>query len=879
MLNRTPCATYRLQFNAQFTLEQATAIIDYLHTLGITDCYASPLFEATPGSIHGYDATRFDRLNPEIGTDEAFGRFTDALRDRGMGLLLDVVPNHMAADPANPWWRGVLKHGRSSSFAAYFDINWDSPHPGLQNKILLPILGAPYAEVLEKAELQLVQENDQFWLKYYERRLPLSDQSLSVIQQMAAHASAPDAMLQEINGAPGQPASFDRLHQLLALQHYRLAYWRAASEELNYRRFFDVTSLVGLRMEDSEVFNAAHSLVFDWIQGGKVTGLRIDHPDGLLNPRQYCARLQERFRSLRPHQGKLFIVVEKILTEDEPLPPDWPVEGTTGYDFLNKLNGLFVQTGNETAVTRVYHEFTGRTDSFCDTELAAKKQILERSLAAEHTALSRGLKRLASENRYGQDFTFNALHRALGELIVSFSIYRTYAEPPDAAVPLSQQNYFQQAVERARSLASADTCALDYICRLFLSPTPGAVAEWLLKFQQLTGPLMAKGVEDTAFYRYNRFISLNEVGGIPARFGTTVEQFHAHNTHKARDWPHSLLATATHDTKRGEDLRARLNVLSEIPEEWSAAVRRFREMNRPSVPMAKEQLGPTPNDEYLFYQTLLGAWPEEAPDENFIARITAYMQKATREAKEQTSWTEPNESYERAVAEFIQRALASPDLVAEVKPLARKLAYFGVFNSLAQVLLKATSPGIPDFYQGTELWDLSLVDPDNRRPVDYRPRKQMLLQLQRDFENNPAALLDLLLADPRHPKIKLFTIWRTLSFRAQHPELFAHGDYIPGKISGARADHIIAFFRHYRGQWSLTVVPRFVCTLQAGQQRLPLGPMGWKDTCIQLPEAIASSGSLNVFSEEPVESNAGSFSVAELLSAFPVALVSSPSSA
>lgn len=773
---RLPRATYRLQFNRDFTFPQAEEILEYLHELGVSDVYCSPLFRAGAESTHGYDICCFVEVNPGLGGIEGFRKFSAAARQRGLGVLADMVPNHMGSALTNAWWVDVLKHGRKSQYAEFFDIDWDPPTPGLRNKVLLPVLEDHYWKVMAGGKLRVSEEKGEFVIAYHDHRFPI---------------------------APESKASLKRLHQLLQEQHYRLAFWRLGPHEINYRRFFDITELVSLRMERPEVFEATHRLLFEWIDEGLVTGLRIDHPDGLWDPQEYFERLQRH--------GSLYVVAEKILTNDEPLPSDWPVEGTTGYDFLNRLNGIFVEQANETALTKIYEEFTGCTEDFESIVYVSKKKVLELSFQSEINSLAHRLKRMPQ----GQDFTLPKLRAALTEIAAKFPVYRSYAtatKPPDLSL-----------------LPQGGGAAGDFVRQALADDR-----EFVMKFQQLTGPVMAKGLEDTAFYNYNRLLSLNEVGGSPEKFGVSVGEFHGYNQEKQRRWPHSLLATATHDTKRGEDSRARLNVLSEMPEEWRAAVGRWREMNGKA---------PDTNAEYLVYQTLVGAWGEESS--KLQERVCSFLTKAMREAKARTTWTDPDAEYENAMLEFVKSALANDSWRKDFEAFQSRVAFFGKYNSLSQMLLKMTCPGVPDFYQGTELWDFSLVDPDNRRPVDYKVRKEMLAQVKH--------------GDPQANKI--YVIWRTLQLRNQQPELFQQGDYVPVQANSA---HVCAFSRTWKDQKIVAVAPRLIYSLCEGKLTPPIGKV-WANAALKMPpEALR-----NIFTGEIVHSNR----LADILKAFPIALL------
>ncbi|MEY2430144.1 MAG: 4-alpha-glucanotransferase [Verrucomicrobiota bacterium] len=865
-IQRVPGATYRLQFNRQFTFAQATALAQYLRELGITDCYASPLFKARPESTHGYDICSFSELNPNLGTTADFERFTAHLRQLNLGLVLDMVPNHMATDLSNGWWYDVLENGKRSPHATFFDIDWHPLEADLRDRVLLPILEDDYAKVLEAGKIQLLFSESRFFLSYYDRRFPVSPESYSV-----------SAALQRLIGRAGDPQSFDQLHALLQHQHYRLASWRTAHEQINYRRFFDVTELISLRMELPEVFQAAHELLFRLLRDGQVTGLRIDHPDGLWNPKQYFSRLQSAF----PH---LYIVAEKILSGDETLPGDWPVAGTTGYDFLNRVNGLFVDRTNEQVFNEIYQRFTGCSTDFKEAARASKKKILQTSFLSELKSLTARLQRLAASSGLDRDFTFNQLQASLTEIIAAFPVYRTYVTEETVALSVAEQECTAQALnEAAAQCPDRHARVLQFVGNLLLlrptgnSENTAAAREFVMKFQQLTGPVTAKSVEDTAFYTFNRLVSLNEVGGDPAEFGVTPEKFHAHNQAQANRWPHSLLATATHDTKRGEDVRARINVLSEMPDAWDQAVTRWKNLNAIKKSSVKGEPAPQPNDEYLLYQTLVGAWPPEADGsgglKDFSERCTACLLKSVREAKAHTSWTDPDSAYETALKNFIGSILADSGpnpFLDDFKTFQRKVAFFGHFNSLSQTLLKITSPGVPDFYQGSELWDFSLVDPDNRRPVDYQVRQQLLAGLKKMLPNE-------LLQTSHTGQIKLFLIWKALQFRRRHSELFSYGSFLPLSIKGPKGNHAVAFARQWNDQTALIIAPRLVAGLTKGAQQAPLGRAVWQDTTVELTNHLCTLRYRNVFTDEMLSDQEfprrQGLSLANALSHFPLALL------
>lgn len=936
---RVPRATCRLQFNRDFTFAQATEVADYLKELGISDVYTSPLFQAGADSTHGYDVCGFGRFNPVLGNRDQFQKFTRKLQELGLGLLLDMVPNHMGADLSNAWWVDVLERGQASAYATWFDIDWGRLGADFPDQVLLPTLEDHYGKVLAGGKLCLTVECGVPALAYHDRKFPLSPESiLALLDEAARNATNNPAVSDALSalrkmlggvtgsrqsngafrdfkarlkstceGSPRVRESLERamaqlnatadiegdrtgLHSFLKKQHYRLAFWRVGPEEINYRRFFDVTGLVSLRMELPEVFQATHKLALELLRQGLITGLRIDHPDGLWNPKEYFERLQTIVGSDTGTQ-RLYVVAEKILSGDEALPSDWPVAGTTGYDFLNRANWLFVENKNRAAFDALYSQFVGAARDFGGEVYANKQRILAVSLISELDALTLRLKEIAAVTREGQDATERQLRAVLASLIAALPVYRTYITENSAAVEPQERDYIEQAAcEALRREPGLDLVALDFTKKLLLLAMPGdldsagkkAAREFVMRFQQLSGPVMAKGLEDTTFYNFNRLVSLNEVGGSPDNFGSTSSEFHEWNVRQARDWPHSLLASATHDTKRGEDLRARLNVLSEMPDLWREKLKNWRALNQSKKRLVDGQPAPSANDEYLLYQTLVGAWSEDASScaglNDLSKRITAYMLKAIKEAKAHTTWTEPNAAYEEATESFVQSVLTSPDnevFLHDLQEFQRPVAYFGVFNSLAQVLLKLTCPGVPDFYQGTELWDLSLVDPDNRRPVDFERRRRMLALIKQRVAHDCescAAYARELLEHPASGEVKMFLIWRTLQYRAQHPELFANGDYAPVAVTGANAPHVVAFSRGGQGQRIMAVVPRLVFTLSSGVRQPPLGPKVWGETALALE---SHSTWYNVITGgEPLKADRfGRLSLAEAFSSFPVAVV------
>jgi (1->4)-alpha-D-glucan 1-alpha-D-glucosylmutase len=992
---RVPESTYRLQFHKEFTFRDATAIVPYLHQLGISDCYASPYLKARPGSKHGYDITDHRVLNPEIGSEEDYQAFVAALCDAGMGQLLDTVPNHMGiSGNENPWWNDVLENGPSSAYAGYFDIDWRPVKPQLRDKVLLPVLGAPYGEVLESRQLQLRYEAGAFVVAYFEHRFPIAPDSYvrilglrseelgqtlgadsadfmeygsiltaaghlprrsdtdpariaerqrdkevlkrrlaALADKSAAVRQCIEASVQQLNGVAGDPRSFDALDELLNEQSYRLSFWRVASDEINYRRFFDVNELAALSMEKREVFEATHALVLRLVQEGKVTGLRIDHPDGLYDPRQYLAWLQEqailnaakaifesesrttdqagapewkdlaaalsarirdRFADAAETAWRqpLYVVVEKILGRDEPLPEDWPVQGTTGYDVLNLINGVFVRGRSEAEFSRLYRRFSRMDTAFGDLVYQKKFLIMQVSLSSELHMLATQLDRLSEKNRGSRDFTLNSLRHALREIIACFPVYRSYIS--SAGIHPRDHLYVQTAAVRARRKNPAISASIfDFVRDMLLlrypagSASPEEQLRFAGKFQQVTSPVMAKGLEDTAFYDYNRLVSLNEVGGDPGAFGVSLEEFHRRNQERQRLWPRTLIPLSTHDTKRSEDVRARINVLSEIPQEWRKHLLTWAKLNRKHREQLEGLDAPDRNDEYLLYQTLIGAWPLPPHDDDqhpaFVRRIQEYMAKATHEAKIHTSWINPNLAYDEAVARFVGRILdprLSERFLADFTEFQRRVSHCGLFNSLAQTLLKFAAPGVADTYQGTELWDFSLVDPDNRRPVDYELRRNMLADLRGRLANPQTDLVALareLTERKEDGRIKLFVTHRLLELRRALSGLFSAGEYLPVTAAGRRADHLVAFLRQYEGRWALSIAPRLIAGLLPEPYGLPLGREVWQETALALPGMAANQRCRNVFTGEVfgVAEVGGHFCIpaAPALGNFPIALL------
>lgn len=954
---RIPVATYRVQFNRSFPFSAATATVPYLHALGITDCYASSFLKAVPGSPHGYDVIDPTVLNPELGSEEDFQAFVAALRAHGMGQILDVVSNHMGiAQSANRWWRDVLENGPSSRYAEVFDIDWTPLKRELEGKVLLPILGDLYGTVLEHQEIRLAYDDGRFVVRYYDHELPVAPKPSAMIlthgldaviqrrgdespdlqelqsivtalrhlpsrtdvapelvreryrekeiirQRLAALvrdsrtvAELVEANVRRFNGTPGDPESFDLLDRLLDEQAYRLAYWRVASEEINYRRFFDINELAAIRMERDAVLTESHRLIFRLVQEGAVTGLRIDHVDGLYDPGRYLRRLQawaagEEGGDTRP----LFIVIEKILSAEEPLPADWPVHGTTGYDFLNLVNGLFVHGGHERAMDDIYARFVQRRPSFDDLMYESKQLIMKASMSSEINVLGHRLNLLSERDRRSRDFTLNGLTHAIREIIACFPIYRTYVT--DGPEPVSDRDraYIRLAVAKAkRRNPAVSGVVFDFVRSLLLKEWDERTRryrreqlEFVMKFQQTTSSVTAKGVEDTAFYRYHRLVSLNEVGGDPRRFGLSVEDFHARMDERRRAWPWSLSATSTHDTKRSEDVRARINVLSELPREWSGLLNRWSRLTGKYKSDVEGQPAPDRNDEYLLYQTLVGAWPlgplEDGDYRAFCDRMQAYMTKAVRESKVHTSWVNPNEPYETAVQRFVEAVLdrrQDNGFLASFLPFQARVAQCGMWNSLAQVLLKITAPGIPDMYQGTEWWDFSLVDPDNRRPVDFEARAAALELLATRLETggDRQSLVRELVASREDGRIKLYVAMAALRYRRAKADVFLHGDYLAAETAGSQAEHLCAYVRRRGEDQAMVIVPRLLAGLVAEAGTVPVGWAVWRETFVRLPGDSGPAQFRNVLTGDRVTSKEEDgrqvLRVADVLSDCPVALL------
>ncbi len=956
--SRVPTATYRLQLNRAFTFRDAASIVPYLHALGISHCYTSPYVRARPGSMHGYDIIDHNSLNPEIGTAEDYEHFVDELHRHGMGQILDIVPNHMGVMGSdNAWWLDVLENGESSDYAEFFDIDWNPIKDELQGKVLIPVLGDQYGNELEHGELKLVFDEDhgEFSIFYHQHRFPVDPSEYprilnhdigNLVQKLGAtdedflemqsistafshlpgrHGLTPEqraernrekevqkrrlaalcaksgqireflkGAVEAFNGAPGDSRSFDLLHELIKAQVYRLAQWRVAADDINYRRFFDINDLAALRMENDDVFQATHCLVLKLVAEGKVDGLRIDHPDGLYDPAKYLHQLSDKLaEGVEAEQKHPYLVVEKILTGKERLRPDWPVDGTTGYEFGNAVNGLFVAQNSADKLERIYRCFTGNPPEYADLVYECKKLILKVSLGSELNVLATLLNRIALSNRHTCDFTLNSLRTALAEIIASFPVYRTYVNGKD--VSAEDRRYVEQAVRAGKRRSNApDLSVFNFIRHVLLVEVNGtepetyksAIVRFAMKFQQVTAAVMAKGLEDTAFYRYNRLVSLNEVGGNPGKFGMTVEEFHRGNHERMANWPHSMLATSTHDSKRSEDVRARIDVLSEIPSVWRRKLGRWRDWNRSKKTSTEDFVAPSRNDEYLLYQTLVGSWPAGGYDEKvwseYANRIEQYMLKAGREAKEYTRWESPDSEYEQALSTFVRAILdrtGTNPFLEDFAEFHHRIRRIGAVNSLSQCLLKLTCPGVPDVYQGNELFEFALVDPDNRRPVDYDRRRQLLGKL---CAESSAGKIDFhtFSADPTNSSLKLYVTWKTLLVRNERRPLFDGGNYVPLRVTGDKAEHIVAFVREKEESQAIVAVPRLCATLLGEDFESVCDENLWANTKIETLHSKANCFH-NAFTGEcmPVERNGDqpSLAVSKIMRQFPVALLLSES--
>jgi (1->4)-alpha-D-glucan 1-alpha-D-glucosylmutase len=913
--DRVPSATYRIQFHKDFRFVDGRDLVPYWSDLGITDLYSSPRYKARRGSSHGYDIANPLRINSELGTEEDFDELAEKLRHYSMGLVLDTVPNHMAATYENPWWTDVLENGPSSAYAGFFDIDW---HPATtksaflqENRVLLPIFGDLYGNVLASGELALKIEDTGIGVRYYETRLPLDPKTYAPILRYCVEQGGEipelSGLLQDLERLPARDdlsaeavmerrrakesiknrlwlacqsnaevrrlldeallyfaSHVDELDALLSSQAFRAAYWKIGYEEINYRRFFDINELVALRIEVPEVFDSLYQKTLDLVRAGKVTGLRIDHIDGLWDPDCFLRRLETAAG------GRHYTIVEKILGRGEPLPAEWPVSGTTGYDFLNALNGIFIRPEGWSKLEDIYTRISGNHLPFAETCYTSNKLMMETLFKGDVNALGHHLGRLAAQHRQARDIPLTELMNVLVEVTACLPVYRTYIHSFE--VSARDRGYIERTMHLARRRTSREdisNAAFVFMRNVLLLEPPyyleSQKKDWLqfvMRWQQFTGPVMAKGLEDTASYRHNSLLSVNEVGSDPIREQPpfTLEEFHDFNRRRLEQWPGSLNATSTHDTKRSEDVRARLNVLTEVPEEWEARLDGWMTANADKKNLVNGALAPSSSEEILIYQTLLGAWPATASEEAaFPARVKEFLIKALREAKQNSSWLQSHEEYETSVQEFLDRILADESFMSGFLEFHKTLARCGVRNGLSQVLLKISSPGIPDFYQGSELWQFSLVDPDNRRPVDYPRRIAMLDELKRRETVDRMGLIRELASGPERDEMKLYVTYRLLVTRRANQELFLRGDYIPLEARGAFAGHVCAFARALpgEGRWAIALAPRWTAGLD-----------GWQDTELVPPQAASSQWQDALTGLFPT-----SWQVGDLLKEMPVALL------
>ena len=904
---RLPSSTYRIQLNPDFRFADTLKILDYLHELGISDLYLSPILASRKGSTHGYDVIDPTRINPDLGTEEEFTTLQTELQNRGMGLLLDIVPNHMAANAENPWWMDVLENGTQSAFAAYFDVEWHPHARSLEGRILLPVLGRPFGEALDSGEIKLVYNDGSFLIQYFESLFPVAPRSYHAIlnlhagrlknslsEETAAYheysgvlssaldlaradrrvaSTAQEQRLRfestrdrlrslmntspeiatlvrenvaELNGKVGDPGSVGLLQRLLAEQNYKLAFWQNMNESINYRRFFTIADLVGVRVEDPIVFESTHGYVMRLVAKNPYSGLRIDHIDGLRDPFSYLTRLQERLsQDKNSTDSPSYVVVEKILARGEDLPEEWPANGTTGYDYVNVANGIFVDPEGAGRVEEIYSTFIGRKQDFSDILYYKKKLVMNTLLGVEMRTLGRQLAELASQDRYARELERIQLIDALIEVTACLGVYRTYIR--NMELPAHATKYIEEAVTAARARAPyLSAASLNFVHEVLLLLNPPHVLadqrearlDFVMRWQQFTGPIVAKGFEDTALYVYYPLLSLNEVGGNPRPTqASTLDEFYAFLEKRRLDWPGTLDASSTHDTKRSEDVRARINVLSEMPEEWQKHLELWSGLNAQYKQQAGGVSAPDRNEEYFLYQTLLGVWPlDREADESLIERVQAHLVKATREAMVHTRWTRPNQPHEDALQKFVAGILSSEnrEFLDDFRRFQEKIAYFGMVNGLSQTLLKIAAPGVADFYQGSELWDLRLVDPDNRGAIDFARRETALKEIESSEGTDIKEARRGFVEHWQDGKIKLYLIRKALRFRRDHGDLFHEGEFVPLQVAGCHSENVIAFLRRTPSASTLVVLPRWLCRIADKSGSLP-ARIDWCDTHIVLP--------------------------------------------
>ena len=917
-------ATARLQFHRDFTMDQAAELVPYFDHLGISHLYASPLLKARAGSTHGYDIVDHNTINPELGGEDALRRMVARLREHGMGLILDIVPNHMGVGGNdNAWWLDVLEWGRGSPYAEYFDIDWDPPDATLRGRLLAPFLGTSYGECLDSGDLVLRfdEADGRLFVGYHDHRFPVNPRDYaSVLLTTGGPLETPARAFAELGTGSGEairreaeaarhellqptyraalaeclraysvklPEGKERLHRLLERQNYRLAFWRAATDEINWRRFFDVNGLAGVRQEVPEVFEATHRTVFRLYEEGLIDGVRIDHVDGLAYPREYCRKLRRRLLTAAQHRPEALrgqppiLWIEKILAPHERLASDWATDGTTGYDFMNDASAVLHDPAGEAPITALWTALTGRAAAFEDEAMPARRKILSESLSSELFATATAVHRIARRNLATRDYTLSAVHATLKELLVHFHTYRIYAGP--AGISAVDQRVLDWAMAGARrTVRSADRPLLElvgaWLSGTGLRDVPAGTRrqEWqraMVRFQQLSAPTAAKSVEDTAFYRYGRLLSRNEVGSEPSQWSITPAAFHGTMRERQKRYPNALLATATHDHKRGEDNRARLAVLSEVPGEWESALARWMRLNAPLRRDLADGPAPDPADEVMLYQTLVGAWPpgllpQDRPGvKAFEDRVAGWLEKALRESKRRTGWAAPDPEYEGACRTFLAGLLdpeRSVDMTGELATFAARITPAGLVNSLSQTMLRLTCPGIPDLYQGTEYWDFSLLDPDNRRPVDFPAREASL-----DASIAPAELMQ----SWRDGRVKQAIIARTLALRAEAPALFTEGTYVPLQADGPHAGSVLAYARVHEGRAAVVVVTRLSATIQADMNFPLIQPALWGETSLVLPRSLADRALSDILGETEDVMGKDRIPMAELLGRLPVALL------
>lgn len=946
-----PRATYRLQLHEGFDFAAASAVLPYLQRLGVSHVYCSPIWRARPGSTHGYDVVEPGAINPELGGEAGFERFAAAARSHGLGLLLDIVPNHMGVFGAdNPWWLDVLENGQASRHAAFFDIDWSPPNRALRGRLLVPVLGDAYGSVLDRGELRLgVAPGGRLALHYHQHLFPLDPRGYAQVLQQAVEAlpagaaarkplqtlskafaglpthdepdaarraerqqavpalqaelatvlaepavrAAVDGVLGAINDAPAHEV-LDALHDR---QAFRLASWRVAADEINYRRFFDVNELAAIRVEDDAVFEATHARALDLCAAGVVDGLRIDHPDGLLDPEAYFAKLQAGYAARRgdgtdPSTRPLYVLAEKIAASHEDVPKAWALHGTTGYRFANVLNGLFVERRHAQRLERLWRAHSGVDESFDEIAREAKLAVARGALASDLTLLAQALHRVGQSHRATRDHGFHTLREALAEVAASMPVYRTYVVDRPST---QDRRFIEWAVADARRRSRIDDDGVfEFVRRCLLMDPPAGLGgpktaplllRFVQRFQQFCAPVAAKGVEDTAFYRYHRLVAVNEVGGEPDVFGLSAAAFHGASADRARHWPHTMLASSTHDNKRSEDVRYRLDVLSERPAAWRLALRRWRHGTRGLRTTLQGHGAPSAADDHLLFQTLVGTLPAEPLDDAALGawreRVQAYMVKALREGKQHTRWTRPDEAYEDAVARFVDGVLGrlQPNpVLGELRTLAAELAWYGALNSVSATVLKNVSPGVPDVYQGSELMPLRLVDPDNRQAVDYGLRDGLLqgFEAAAATGGDLAPLLATLAAEPSDGRLKLWCLWRLLQLRRERPALFAFGGYQPLRVQGARRNHALAFARS-EGDTTLVVVAGRKYAQAFAPRQWPAGAAAWADTDIAWPASLArrlaGAQAIDVLSGRTLALGADGMALGEALALLPVAVL------